>query len=389
MTQTLTAGEKLVWSQRDVSILFNCSCFLYWSQWIQISCDSWLTSGSSLGRFPLSQSGCDHAPVWEGLREVVLVLSRSRPNGLSDRNSAAPPDLSSCVCSTSRPDSAPGLLVTPAGLLIVTGPPETRAPSTHLQLSRFISLRTWEDDKADFSLIVVPWRGFSIVSKYLWFPVNWFDWFERVLQPVPPQRILTCTTPTEWPEHRVPMNASPTVAPSKSIPLKNKERPTWETQVLTNSRFTTFSLKSQKVSQRPILILVLIQVCYEAAGFRGDIVSLTSHFVLIIWIKLAPPENQTWRSNRTWYGLVSPGRFIPPGTDIQYQVWSRLTASFPGRELWERDCSSTVRQTRFSLKHKQTFVCGRSSSVMWKKNLQRLFLVHDLNLWNTTYCAFF
>lgn len=35
---------------------------------------------------------------------------------------------------------------------------------------------------------------------------------------------LTWTTPTEWLEHSVPMNASPTVAPSKSIPLQGAQR---------------------------------------------------------------------------------------------------------------------------------------------------------------------
>lgn len=47
------------------------------------------------------------------------------------------------------------------------------------------------------------------------------------MDPVDPER-LTCTTPTELSVQRVPMKASPTVAPSKSIPLKDKGRPDYK-----------------------------------------------------------------------------------------------------------------------------------------------------------------
>ena len=189
-------------------------------------------SSSSLGRSPLSQSGCDHAPFCEGLREVVLILSlthcRTRPNRPSVRNSAAP-ELSSwwksCVFFLHQYRAYSRHLQVLLCLLIVTGPLETRA---RLHTFSFPVLFHWGLERMTKQ---ISKEAFCIVSKYLSFPVNWLDWFVSILQPVPPQRILTCTTPTEWPEHRVPMKASPTVAPSKSIPLKDKQRPTCQTQV--------------------------------------------------------------------------------------------------------------------------------------------------------------
>ena len=73
---------------------------------------------------------------------------------------------------------------------------------------------------------------------------------------------LTCITPTEWPEHRVPMKASPTVAPSKSIALKDKEwkdkKPfeyeLWETHISLSLREAWFGYEmTGHIKMKPAL----------------------------------------------------------------------------------------------------------------------------------------